>query len=99
MDSILITGGTILDGTGAAPVRGDLWIENGRIADVIFGAGEGAGFKPAPTESITIDATGQYVAPGFIDTHIHTDIQLLIDPQQEASLRQGVTTHIIGQDG
>lgn len=102
MDKIIISGGMILDGTGARPMRGDVLIEDGRIAEV-FPVGESAGggtergsVLPGAT---VIDATGQYVAPGFIDTHIHTDIQLLIDPQQEHSLRQGVTTHIIGQDG
>lgn len=93
MDKILISGGTILDGTGAAPYRGDVLIEGGRIADVFPDS------APSADSPVPLDASGMFVAPGFIDTHIHTDVQLLIDPQQEASVRQGVTTHIIGQDG
>lgn len=93
--SLLVVGGIILDGTGAPPFRADVLIENGYVAEIFA------------TDSLTtdyslrftLDATGLFIAPGFIDTHIHTDVQLLMDPQQEASLRQGVTTHIIGQDG
>jgi N-acyl-D-amino-acid deacylase len=94
MDRILVSGGTLLDGTGAPPLRADLLLEGGRIAGIVRGEGN---TRALPAR--TIDAQGMFVAPGFIDTHIHTDVQLLIDPQQEASLRQGVTTHIIGQDG
>ena len=39
------------------------------------------------------------VSPGFIDTHTHHDGVLLLDPQHASSLRQGVTTEILGQDG
>ncbi|MCC7162422.1 MAG: D-aminoacylase [Anaerolineae bacterium] len=95
-DRILIRSGTILDGSGAPPFRGDVLIENGRIADISHDASD---IDAASQNGQVIKAAGLYVAPGFIDTHIHTDIQLLIDPQQEASLRQGVTTHTIGQDG
>lgn len=94
-DPILIRNGTILDGTGAPPFRGDVLIEAGQILEV----SRDVPLSPQSSVLSTLEATGMYVAPGFIDTHIHTDIQLLIDPQQETSLRQGVTTHIIGQDG
>ena len=46
-----------------------------------------------------IDADGLVLAPGFIDAHIHTDATLLREPVHLASVHQGVTTHIVGQDG
>ena len=47
----------------------------------------------------TLDATGLVVAPGFIDTHSHSDLKLLEDPFVEAKIRQGITTEVLGQDG
>lgn len=91
MLDLVVKNARILDGTGAAWFRGDVGIQDGRVAAV--GPLDGA---QAVT---TIDAADKFVCPGLIDSHIHTDVNLLIDPQQEASLRQGVTTHIIGQDG
>ena len=46
-----------------------------------------------------LDATGHYVAPGFIDAHVHGDLMLLADPVHLPALKQGVTTYVIGQDG
>lgn len=46
-----------------------------------------------------IDAAGLAVAPGFIDIHSHTDISLLVNPNAESKVRQGVTTEVVGQDG
>jgi N-acyl-D-amino-acid deacylase len=46
-----------------------------------------------------VDAAGLVASPGFIDTHVHTDMTLLDDPVHECFLRQGVTTVIMGQDG
>ena len=48
---------------------------------------------------ITIDAGGLAISPGFIDTHVHSDIMLLGDPQHAPLLCQGVTTEVLGQDG
>jgi N-acyl-D-amino-acid deacylase len=91
MLDLLLKNARILDGTGAAWFRGDVGIQGAHIA--------GIGQLEAAQAATTIDAADKFVCPGFIDSHIHTDVNLLIDPQQEASLRQGVTTHIIGQDG
>jgi len=46
-----------------------------------------------------IDASGLAVAPGFIDTHSHSDLNILLDPYIEPKVRQGITTEILGQDG
>lgn len=46
-----------------------------------------------------IDASGLVVAPGFIDTHSHSDLQILTDPYVKPKVMQGITTEILGQDG
>jgi N-acyl-D-amino-acid deacylase len=46
-----------------------------------------------------IDAEGMIVAPGFIDTHSHSDLEVMVNPYVEAKVRQGVTTELLGQDG
>ncbi|MCC6546638.1 amidohydrolase family protein [Candidatus Sumerlaeota bacterium] len=91
--AILIKGGQLVDGTGSSPRKADLLIENGIITKIAatFDATEMG-------NTMTIDATGKVVAPGFIDTHAHGD------PRDEAAafenfLAQGVTTICLGQDG
>ncbi len=89
---LLITGGTIVDGTGAARRAGDLAITAGRLRLLDPGA-------ELPAAAATIDATGKVVAPGFIDLHSHSGLMLLADPRHEPKVRQGVTTEVIGVDG
>ncbi len=91
MLDLLIAGGAIIDGTGAPGVRADLGVQDGRIAAI----GDLADAEAARR----IDTTGLVVAPGFIDTHAHSDAALLLDPQHANGLRQGITTEIITQDG
>ncbi|MFD0539128.1 amidohydrolase family protein [Actinomadura luteofluorescens] len=81
----------MLDGTGAPGRRADVAVTAGRIAAV--GALDGA------RASSVIDATGRYVMPGFIDTHVHGDAAVFDPDVQLAALRQGVTTFVLGQDG
>src|SRR5580765_5870298 len=88
---ILIRGGLLLDGTGAAGRLGDLAIRDGRIVAMGADLGEDA--------SKTIDATRLAVAPGFIDIKTHSDFTLPINPKAESKVRQGVTTEIIGHCG
>lgn len=93
---ILITGGTIVDGTGAPGYRGAVGISNGRLTIVrdqerILAMSAAAGR--------TIDATGKVVAPGFIDLHSHSGLVILSEPLHEPKVRQGVTTEVIGVDG
>jgi N-acyl-D-amino-acid deacylase len=86
---IVIRGATVVDGTGSPGVHVEVGIEAGRIAAV----GDGL------TGSRVIDATGLVLAPGFIDMHAHSDIQVLARPDHLAKISQGVTTEVVGQDG
>ena len=88
----LIENGWIVDGTGAPRYRSNLVVEGESIAE-IGNVGRDAGFDR------TIDAEGMIVAPGFIDTHSHSDLEVMVNPYVEAKVRQGVTTELLGQDG
>ncbi|MFB4278835.1 amidohydrolase family protein [Nonomuraea sp. MTCD27] len=88
---VVISGGRVLDGTGAPPYRADVAISGDRVAAVgrLDGAEAGS----------VIDATGRLVAPGFVDCHAHGDAAVFDPDVQRAALRQGVTTFVLGQDG
>src|SRR3989449_10181935 len=88
---VVIRGGRVLDGTGSSWRVADIGIRTGKIARV--GPLGRAKFDRA------IDASGSYVAPGFIDIHTHSDIGILVEPTAECAVRQGVTTHVIGNCG
>jgi N-acyl-D-amino-acid deacylase len=88
---ILIRGGLLIDGSGAAPTHGDLAIRDSRIAAIGADLGD--------TAARAIDAHGLAVAPGFIDIKTHSDFTLPINPKAESKVRQGVTTEIIGHCG
>jgi N-acyl-D-aspartate/D-glutamate deacylase len=87
---IVITGGTIVDGTGAEPYTGDVAIDGGRITAV--GTVDAAGAEE-------IDATGLVVTPGFVDIHTHLDAQLAWDPCATSSCWHGVTSVVLGNCG
>lgn len=88
---ILIKGGLLVDGTGAPAVVGDVLVEQDRIIHV-GGSYEG-------NYDQCINAQNRVVAPGFIDTHSHSDLQVLLEPHVPPKVRQGVTTEVLGQDG
>jgi N-acyl-D-aspartate/D-glutamate deacylase len=87
---LVIRNGTVLDGTGGEPFAADVAIADGRIAAV--------GAVP-PADARELDATGLYVAPGFVDVHSHSDYTLLIDPRAASAVHQGVTTEVVGNCG
>ena len=89
---LLIAGGTVIDGTGAARYRADVALSGDRIVLVSRNP-----IAPSAARR-TIDATGLIVSPGFIDLHAHIE-PLLRLPEAESHLRQGVTTALGGPDG
>src|SRR5256712_6555575 len=88
---VVIRGGHLVDGTGSAARLADVGIRNGKIARV--------GRVGRAESAMAIEASGKYVAPGFIDIHTHSDIGILMEPTAECAVRQGVTTHVIGNCG
>ena len=92
MLDVLIRGGWIADGAGSPPYLGDVAIEGGKIADV-------GRLGAAATAERVIDATGKIVCPGFVDPHSHSDFSILANPTAESTIRQGVTTEVVGNCG
>ena len=86
----LIKGGTVVDGTGAAPRTADVGIRDGRIVEV------GTVTDDATT---VLDADGLLVTPGFIDPHTHYDAELHWDGWATPSSQHGVTSVIVGNCG
>lgn len=89
---LAVTGGRIVDGTGAPAFSGTVRIVDGRVVEV------GADTDPLPDDTV-LDAEGLVVAPGFIDTHSHADRDLLERLDATAAVSQGITTLVVGQDG
>jgi N-acyl-D-amino-acid deacylase len=89
---LLITGGSLVDGSGAPARTGSVASLDGRLH-----VGD-AEWRPAHAGR-SIDAAGMVVAPGFIDLHSHGGLVILADPRHEPKVRQGVTTEVIGVDG
>ncbi len=87
----LIRGGTILDGTGREPYPSDVAIVEGRLQQI-------GSVSPGDDWS-SIDATGLFVTPGFIDVNSHSDFTLMVDPRAMSSITQGVTLEVIGNCG
>jgi len=88
---LLVRGGWVCDGTGSPPFLGDVAVADGRIVEV--------GRLPAATATVELDATGKVVCPGFVDPHSHSDFSLLANPTAESTIRQGVTTEVVGNCG
>jgi N-acyl-D-amino-acid deacylase len=90
MHDVVITGGTIVDGTGRGAFVGDLAIDGDRI--VAVGDVDSAARQ-------TIDAEGRVVTPGFVDIHTHLDAQIGWDACATSSCWHGVTSVVLGNCG
>jgi N-acyl-D-amino-acid deacylase len=87
---------TIVDGTGAPRYRASVGVEGGRVALIRRAAlGPGASVEAA----ITMPAEGLTLAPGFIDVHNHSDMAPFVVPDMPSTIRQGVTTVVVGNCG
>jgi N-acyl-D-aspartate/D-glutamate deacylase len=88
---LVLANGRILDGCGNPWFWGDLAIQDDRIAAI------------APPGTLqgkrNLDVGGHYIAPGFVDIHTHSDLSILVNRRAESAVRQGVTTHVIGNCG
>jgi N-acyl-D-amino-acid deacylase len=91
MADVLLRGGLVVDGSGAPSRQADVAIEGERVSAI--------GDLASMTAAVDVDASGLVVAPGFVDTHAHSDGVLLWDPQHANGVQQGITTEIIAQDG
>jgi N-acyl-D-amino-acid deacylase len=87
----LIRGGLVIDGTGAARQRRDVGIEGDRVTAV--------GDLASASARLVVDAKGKVVTPGFVDPHSHSDWTLQANPGAESTIRQGVTTEVVGNCG
>src|SRR6187397_2893699 len=90
MLDLCVRGGTIVDGSGAAPFTGDVGVRDGVI--VATGTVDEAARR-------TIDADGCLVTPGWVDVHTHYDGQVTWDDALEPSASNGVTSVVMGNCG
>ena len=96
--AMIVRGGLVLDGSGRTGHVADVAMSDGEITAI-----EAPGILPrggpgrAPLDEV--DCTGLIVCPGFLDTHTHTDLAALRDPDIAMKAHQGVTLDVLGQDG
>ncbi|EJA6346735.1 D-aminoacylase [Clostridioides difficile] len=91
MFDVKIANGIIIDGTGNSRYKSDVGI----VGDKIMAIGD-LSQKEAKE---TIDATGKFVSPGFIDFHTHSDLSLVYDKYTRSRIHTGVTTDVIANCG
>jgi N-acyl-D-amino-acid deacylase len=86
---LVLRNGTLYDGSGAAPIRGDLAIQADRIADV--------GNLSNAHGRTEIDAAGMAIAPGFVNMMCWSNESLIEDGRSQSDIRQGVTLEVLGE--
>lgn len=91
MFDLILTHADVIDGTGRPASRADVGLRGDRIAAI--------GDLTDAEAAERMDLSGLTLAPGFIDTHTHAEGALLVDPQLECAIRQGITTLFLGIDG
>jgi N-acyl-D-aspartate/D-glutamate deacylase len=89
MQTTIIRNGLYFDGLGNKGVQKDVIIKDNIVDAVVDKA-------PAIDGAKEVDATGNWVMPGFLDIHAHYDAEIEVMPALEESVRHGVTTVIIG---
>jgi N-acyl-D-amino-acid deacylase len=89
---LVVANATVIDGTGAPGAPGWIGVDGDRIAGV------GRADDP-PHAARTIDARGMVVAPGFVDVHNHSDLSPFVLPTMPSTVRQGVTSVVVGNCG
>ena len=87
--NVVIRNGTIYDGSGAPPVRGDVAIRDDVIAAM--------GSLPEAVGEVEIDAQGLAVTPGFINMMSHSQESLIADGLSQSDIRQGITLEVMGE--
>jgi N-acyl-D-amino-acid deacylase len=88
---LVIKGATVIDGTGAEGTVMDVGIEGDKIVEIA------SSIEAESAE--TLNATGLVLSPGFIDVHSHDDFHVLIEPEVQHNILQGITTVIVGNCG
>ena len=95
---LLLAGGFVFDGSGNPAVRADIGIRGDEVVAIGWLAG-----KEGHDAARTIDVTGLYLAPGWVDLHSHADRSLAGDNMEERKavnlVAQGITTVVMGADG
>jgi len=86
----LIKSALIVDGTGSPAYKSDILLDGDKIAAI--------GKLKSSTE-VVIDGRGLVLAPGFIDVHSHSELNVLVDPSAPSKIFQGITTEITGNCG
>lgn len=90
--AVVLRGGRVFDGTGGPSIVADVLVRDGVVAAI-------GRDLAVPEGTVSIDAGGRWVTPGFIDMHTHYDAEVELSPKLGESVRHGVTTVLFGSCG